>query len=140
MLKHFSTLFSIVLLTACASSSPVIYQSKQSASVGEAQIKADIEACRAEAASQGLNPNSGPGEDVAKRTVRGGGVGAATGAVTGAIAGNAGHGAKYGAAAGATAGLLNSILRGSGAKPNSTYRRYVERCLSDQGHDVVGWN
>ncbi|MGR8950353.1 MAG: glycine zipper family protein [Gammaproteobacteria bacterium] len=125
-------------LVACASSTPVIYQSKSAASVDEAQVRQDIAACQTEAQSKGLNPTSGAGAEVAKGTVRGGAMGTATGAVTGAIGGNPGRGATYGAAAGATAGLLNSLFKGS--KPNSTYRRYVERCLADFGYDIVGWN
>ena len=127
-----------ILLIACTTSSPVVYQSKSAPTVSEAQLRSDIEACRLEAKNQGLNPTGGPGAEVAKGAVRGGAMGTATGAVTGAIGGNPGRGATYGAAAGATAGLLNSLFKGS--KPNSTYRRYVERCLTDLGHDVVGWN
>ena len=126
------------LLVACATSSPVVYQSKTAATVSEDQLHNDIEACRLEAKNKGLTPTGGQGAEVAKGTVRGGAMGTATGAVTGAIGGNPGRGATYGAAAGATAGLLNSLFKGS--KPNSTYRRYVERCLTDLGHDVVGWN
>ena len=127
-----------VFLVACATSAPVIYQNKTTTQVGEAQVQSDIDACVAEAESKGLDPTHGPGSEVAKDTVRGGAVGGATGAVTGAIAGNAGSGAKYGAAAGATAGLLRGLFKDS--KPNSVYRRYVERCLVDLGYDVVGWN
>ena len=44
--------------------------------------------------------------------------------------------AKYGglgALAGAVAGAFKD-------KPSSTYRHYVQRCLSDKGFDVIGWN
>lgn len=129
----------LLILGGCASSSPVIYQSKGApAAADSAQLAQDIAGCETQARDQGLDPNKGPGGDLARDTVRGGALGGATGAVTGAIGDNAGHGAKYGAAAGATAGLIRSIFRDS--KPNSTYRRYVERCLADQGYDVVGWD
>jgi hypothetical protein len=25
-------------------------------------------------------------------------------------------------------------------KPNQTYRRFVQRCLTEKGFDVIGWN
>jgi uncharacterized protein YcfJ len=132
--------FAIVLLalTACATSSPVVYRNQALPTVSESQLRQDIAQCETQAGNAGLKPNSGPGGDVTRDTVRGGALGGATGAVSGAIGGNAGRGAKYGAAAGATAGLIRSIFKDS--KPNSTYRRYVERCLTDLGHDVVGWD
>ena len=34
----------------------------------------------------------------------------------------------------------NGVWLDRDSKPNSTYRRYVERCLADQGYDVVGWD
>ena len=42
-------------------------------------------------------------------------------------------GAAVGGSAGAVAGALKD-------KPSSTYRHYVQRCLSDKGFDVIGWN
>lgn len=125
-------------LFGCATSNPVVYQNKASATVSEEVLRRDIAGCETEARDAGLKPNGGPGSDVARDTVKGGALGGATGAVSGAIGGNAGRGAQYGAAAGATAGLIRSIFKDT--KPNSTYRRYVERCLTDLGHDVIGWD
>ena len=127
-----------LLLTACSTTAPVIYQSKKTAQAGEQQLQQDIASCQAEADGKGLEPTRSGSADLAENTVKGGAMGAATGAVGGAIGGNAGRGAKYGAAAGATAGFLRNVFKGS--KPNSTYRRYVERCLADLGYDVVGWD
>lgn len=128
----------VLSLSSCATSNPVVYQNSATTATSETQLRQDIAACESQARQNGLKPGGGPGGDVARDTVRGGALGGATGAVSGAIGGNAGRGAKYGAAAGATAGLIRSIFKDS--KPNSTYRRYVERCLTDLGHDVVGWD
>lgn len=127
-----------LLLTACSTTAPVIYQSKKTAQAGEQQLQQDIASCRSEAESKGLDPTRSGSTDLVRDTVRGGAMGGAAGAASGAIGGNAGHGAKYGAAAGATAGFLRNVFKGS--KPNSTYRRYVERCLADLGYDVIGWD
>ena len=90
-------------LFGCATSNPVVYQNKASATVSEEVLRRDIAGCETEARDAGLKPNGGPGSDVARDTVKGGALGGATGAVSGAIGGNAGRGAQYGAAAGATA-------------------------------------
>ena len=137
-MRNLIIILTVLCLGACASTKPVIYQSKKTARVGEQQLQQDINSCRAEAESKGLDPTRSGGTELASETVKGGAMGGAVGAATGAIGGNAGHGAKYGAAAGATASFLRNIFKG--AKPNSTYRRYVERCLADLGYDVVGWD
>ncbi len=126
------------LLTACATSKPVIYPNAHSRTVGQAQLEADILDCGRLASAAGADADNEAVNRAAKRTVQGGGVGAASGAVGGAIAGNAGRGAAIGAASGATAGLLGSLLGDS--KPNSAYRRFVSRCLADRGYEVIGWN
>ena len=61
-----------------------------------------------------------------------------TGAVGGAIGGSATRGAKIGAASGATASLLHAFFKNPGSNP--TYCNFVERCLSDRGYDLAGWN
>jgi hypothetical protein len=137
-MKYFNVIAAALLIGGCASNKPVIYPNAHSQAVGAAQVEADVAACKDLAESAGATPNSGVGDDAARRTVRGGGAGAASGAVGGAIAGNAGRGAAIGAASGATAGLLHSLL--GRPSPNPTYRNFVERCLRDRGYDLAGWN
>jgi outer membrane lipoprotein SlyB len=43
-------------------------------------------------------------------------------------------GGLIGGAAGAVSGSFNND------KPNSVYRTFVQRCLTDKGFDVIGWN
>jgi len=42
-----------------------------------------------------------------------------------------------GAAVGGTAGAVSGAMQ---EKPSSTYRQFVQRCLSEKGLDVIGWN
>ena len=43
-------------------------------------------------------------------------------------------GAAIGGSAGAVSGAFNND------KVNPVYRQYVQRCLSDKGFEVIGWN
>lgn len=129
----------IALTSACASTKPVIYPNAHSSAAGEVQRDRDVAACQQLARDAGASPHSTQVQNAGEKTVRGAGLGAATGAVGGAIGGNAGRGAAVGAATGATAGLLHSIFGGA-ARPNPAYRKFVERCLSDRGYDIAGWN
>lgn len=40
-------------------------------------------------------------------------------------------------AVGGSAGAVSGALQD---KPSSIYRQYVQRCLSDKGFEVIGWN
>tara|TARA_R110002096_G_scaffold19729_16_gene65821 strand:- start:10463 stop:10885 length:423 start_codon:yes stop_codon:yes gene_type:complete len=137
--KHIILILTVALTSACASTQPVIYPNAHSAAAGELQRDRDIAACQQLARDAGASPQSTQVQNAGENTVRGAGLGAATGAVGGAIGGNAGRGAAVGAATGATAGLLHSIFGGA-ARPNPAYRKFVERCLTDRGYDIAGWN
>jgi hypothetical protein len=41
------------------------------------------------------------------------------------------------AAVGASAGAVNGAFND---RANPTYRHFVERCLSEKGFEVIGWN
>ena len=45
----------------------------------------------------------------------------------------AASGALRGAAAGGMGGAMSE-------RPNSTYRQFVQRCASEKGLDIIGWN
>lgn len=132
-------MLAIVLTSACAATKPVIYPNAHSSAAGELQRDRDIAACQQLARDAGASPQSTQVANAGENTVRGGALGAATGAVGGAIGGSPVRGATVGAATGATAGLLHSIFGGV-ARPNPAYRNFVERCLSDRGYDIAGWN
>ena len=42
-------------------------------------------------------------------------------------------GGGLGGPGGATAGAMSE-------RPNSTYRQFVQRCASEKGLDIIGWN
>ena len=125
------------LALACASR-PVVYVDPAADAARRARVERDIDECRSYAKTHTREGLAGTG-DAARSTVRGGAVGAAAGAVGGAIWGSAGRGAATGAAAGATSGLLGWMF-GRHDRENQVQRRYVERCLADRGHQVLGWD
>lgn len=125
----------VLLVTGCASQEPVIYPG-DGGSENQAQIRADIDECIDFAHASGAgDQRSG---EIATRTARNTAVGAGTGAVVGAIAGDAGRGAAIGAATTSVGTLLRSAFKSS--KPNSTHKRFVNRCLKKKGYAVVGWS
>jgi len=135
-------------LTGCASNGahspsarPVLYPNATLNRVGEAQGRAEAEACMARASQAGLTP-----DEKNNAVGRGAGVGAATGAVASAvgalITGRGGEGAiragVAGAAVGGSAGAVQGAFRND--RPSATYRNFVQRCLGDRGFEVIGWN
>lgn len=135
-------------LQGCASSGPassaarpVLYPNAALNRVGEAQARVEVDGCMARAASAGLTPAENN-----NAVARGAGVGAATGGVAAAvgalITGRGGEGVVRagvgGAAVGGSAGAVQGAFRND--RPSSVYRVFVQRCLSDKGFDVIGWN
>jgi len=123
------------------SARPVLYPNATLSRVGEAQGRAEADACMARAVSAGLSP-----DEKNNAVARGAGIGAATGAVASAvgalITGRGGEGVvragAAGAAVGGSAGAVHGAFRND--RPNTTYRNYVQRCLGDRGFEVIGWN
>ena len=135
-------------LTGCASTGasspsarPVLYPNATLNRVGDAQGRAEADLCMARAVSAGLTP-----EEKNNAVARGAGAGAATGGVAAAvgalISGRGGEGVvragAAGAAVGGSAGAVQGAFRND--RPSSTYRNFVQRCLSEKGFDVIGWN
>lgn len=136
------------VLQGCASTGsaspaarPVLYPNATLNRVGEAQGRAEADACMARAASAGLTP-----AENSNAVARGAGVGAATGGVAAAvgalITGRGSEGVVRagvgGAAVGGSAGAVQGVFRNG--RPSSTYRTFVQRCLGEKGFDVIGWN
>lgn len=124
-----------IALAGCASQKPVLYPNSTLNQRGEAAGKQAISACTQRAEAAGLDYSKG---GTVRRTAEGGAVGGAGGAVAGAIYGNVGRGAAAGAAGGATAGLIRSLFARNDPAP--VYRRYVNRCLAEQGYEPIGWD
>lgn len=134
-------------LAACAatgpsspSARPVLYPNATLNRVGEARGRAEAEACMARAQSAGLTPDE-QNNETARRAGQGaatGGVAAAVGAlVTGRGVDGAVRSGAAGAAVGGSAGAVSGAMR---QKASSTYRYFVQRCMSEKGFEVIGWN
>ena len=134
MRKALAVLVSVLTLSACAASRPVLYPNAHLARVGQGQAEQDVAACRG-LADQYIA--SGGAGTVAGSTAVGGGAGAAIGAAGGAVRGSAGTGAAVGAATGATAGFLHGLFRAR--EPSPTYKNFVNHCLRERGYEPVGW-
>ncbi len=136
-----STGILVTLLTACATTQPILYPNDHFLKIGKQAAEQDIAACRQLAESAGAE-ESGGGKigTVATSTAMGAGMGAASGAVGGAISGSAGSGSLIGAASGATFGLIRGLFSAARpGQPNQAYVNFVSRCLHDKGYEVTGW-
>lgn len=127
-----------LLVTACSTPKPVLYPNDHLHTVGKTMADQDIADCRAIAEQYGATAKPGKAAKTARDTTVGAGTGAATGAVGGVIAGAAGRGAAIGAAMGATLGLLGGVFKPS--KPGQAHVQFVNRCLTERGYEVIGWD
>ena len=137
----------LVLLAACAAkgpgssgAKPVFYPNANLNRVGEAKAHDEAQACKERAQADGLTPqeqNNAVAEGAAKGAAVGGVVGVVGAVVRGRGVERAVERGAAGAAVGGSAGAVAGALKD---KPSSTYRHYVQRCLSDKGFDVIGWN
>jgi uncharacterized protein YcfJ len=134
---RWSVLFcSVLILTACSAKRPVFYPNDYLQTVGKDKAQADANLCMAEAKDYGVKTDAG--KTVGGKAVKGATLGAAISAVVSAIlGGNVGRAAGAGAAGGATAGAISGALDAD--DPNVVFKNYVDRCLSEKGYEVIGW-
>lgn len=126
------------VLAGCATPSPVVYQRPQADAAATSRIARDTQACRSEAMRQvGLNAR-GP-KTTAREAGRAGAIGLAGAAGASVAAGSreVWQRARAGAAGGA-AGITAKLLL-DWHEPDEVHREYVEQCLQDRGHRVLGW-
>ena len=135
------------LLSGCAatgpnstSAKPVLYPNATLTRVGEAQAKAEVDGCTARAGQAGLTPDQ-KSNQVGKRAGEGAATAGVASAVGALITGRSSDilragaaGAAIGGSAGAVSGAFNND------RVNPVYRQFVQRCLSEKGFDVIGWN
>ncbi|MDP1657378.1 MAG: glycine zipper family protein [Hylemonella sp.] len=140
-------LLPLLLLTACAatgpgssSARPVLYPNATFKRMGEARAQQEVEVCLGRAQAAGLTPDE-KNNAAARRAGQGAatvGVAAAVGAlVTGRNTEGVVRAGATGAAVGGSAGAVSGAMQD---KPSSTYRNFVQRCVSEKGLDVIGWN
>lgn len=129
------TFIAAALLSACATSRPVLYPNEQVKEVGDEQVRQDIDECMQLAKSSGAKSNGA--EEVAKETAGSATEGAATGAATGAVTGDSGTGAAVGAIGRGMNRLFSGMRRSK--EPSPAFKQIVERCLIDKGYEPIGW-
>lgn len=122
------------------SARPVLYPNALLERVGPAQGQAEAAACMSRAAAAGLSSSENTNA-VGRRAGEGAATAGVASAVAALITGRGGDllrsgatGAAVGGAAGAASGAFHND------RVNPTYRHFVQRCLSEKGFDVIGWN
>lgn len=140
-------LLPLLLLTACAatgpgssSAQPVLYPNAAFKRMGEVRAQQEVDVCLGRAQAAGLTSDE-KNNAAARRAGQGAatvGVAAAVGAlVTGRNTEGVVRAGATGAAVGGSAGAVSGAMQD---KPSSTYRNFVQRCVSEKGLDVIGWN
>ena len=128
-----------LLLTACSSGPkrPVFYPNRHLEAVGQAEAERDVDSCMARADSYSVSRTK-DGE-VGRRAAEAGIIGGAAAGAWGVIRdkNDVGERAAAGAAAGAVTGATRGAFKSTELSP--TFKRFVDRCLSERGYDVIGW-
>lgn len=129
----------LVALAGCASTAaPVIYQPPGAPTRQAARIDRDLAQCR-EQALQAVGLNGTKGRAMADVVARDGAREFVNKAVESLVVGsrNAWERAR-GAGAGEAAGTLTGLLL-NWNEPDRVHREYVDLCMKDRGHKVLGW-
>ncbi|MBL6665126.1 MAG: hypothetical protein ISQ34_04710 [Rickettsiales bacterium] len=136
-MKKLFILFLSFALVSC-SYKPIFAPNTKFETVGEEKADQDFENCN-EKAEKYLAASKK--RRAAKEGVRGAGIGAIFGAIFGLFTGDIARVAKS-AAIGAGAGGVTkggSVLAENKLKPDQIKQRYISRCLSHQGYEIIGW-
>jgi outer membrane lipoprotein SlyB len=136
-----------VALAGCASTGPgstaakpVLYPNATLNRVGEAQARSEVDGCMARAAQAGLAPGQSTNE-VGRRAGEGAATAGVASVVAALITGRSSdvlRAGATGAAVGGSAGAVSGAFHND--KVNPVYRQFVQRCLSEKGFEVIGWN
>ena len=137
----------LAVLAGCAatgpsspSAKPVLYPNATLTRVGETQARADTDGCMARAAQAGLTPDQKTNQ-VGRRAGEGAataGIASAVGALVTGRSSDILRAGAAGAAVGGSAGAVSGAFHND--KVNPVFRQFVQRCLSEKGFDVIGWN
>ncbi|CAN5400807.1 hypothetical protein BH10PSE16_BH10PSE16_33680 [soil metagenome] len=143
-----AALATALMLAACASGGagsasarPVLYPNATLNRVGDAHGRMEVNACMSRAQASGLSPMQTTHE-VGRRAGEGAATAGVASAVGALITGRGGEGMLRAGAAGAAIGGSAGAVSGAfhNDKPNGVYRSFVQRCLSEKGFEVIGWN
>lgn len=127
------------VLAGCASTAaPVIYQPPTASAQSAARVDRDLAECRGHA-RQAVGLNGADGRRLADVVAREGLKEFVDKAVESLVVGsrNAWERAR-GAGAGEAAGTLTGLLLNWNA-PDGVHRGYVDLCMKERGHKVLGW-
>ena len=136
-MKKLFILFLSFALVSC-SYRPIFAPNTKFEKVGAEKANQDFENCNDKAEKYLAASKK---RRAAKEGVRGAGIGAIFGAIFGLFTGDVSGVAKsaaIGAGVGATA-RGGSVLAEDKLKPGEIKQRYVSRCLSRQGYEILGW-
>ena len=129
----------IASIAGCSSSPkrPVLYPNQHLNRVGGHIAQRDIDACMQLARSSGVNVTK-DGE-VGRKAASGAALGGVSTGVYGAVRGSSdvGNRALAGAAAGAATGAVRGGIQSTEQSP--LFMKFVNKCLSDKGYSVIGW-
>ena len=134
----FVVLLAGLLVAGCSSSPkrPVLYPNSHLNQVGGHVAQQDIDACMQLAHTSGVNETK-DGE-VGRKAASGAAIGSAgAGAWTLVRGGSVGDRMLAGAAAGAATGATRGAIQSTEQSP--IYKNFVNRCLSERGYSVIGW-
>ena len=140
-----SVLLAAASLAACAgmggsAGAPVLYPNAAYKAMGEAAAQQHLAQCQALAQSSGLSPtdkNSTVGANAAMGATVAGVSGAVGGLVFGR--GNLNDAVKYGAQSAVVGAAAGGTRGAMSQQPSHTYRQFVQRCASEKGLDIIGW-
>lgn len=131
-------LLACFLVTACSSTAkrPVLYPNAHLNQVGGHIAQQDIDACMQLALTSGVNETR-DGE-VGRKAASGAAIGSAgAGAWTLVQGGSVGERMMAGAAAGAATGATRGAIQSTEQSP--IFKNFVNKCLSEKGYSVIGW-
>ncbi|WP_341892926.1 hypothetical protein [Variovorax sp. YR752] len=125
-------------LGACAGQAPVVYSKAADSIVMNERTRRDVADC-ARLADARVGRNGMTAASVGSKSAGAGAVGFVATAVGSAVSSSksAWERARV-AAAGGAAGMATKLLL-EWNEPDEVYQGYVERCLENRGHDVLGW-
>ncbi|MFY7917464.1 MAG: hypothetical protein ACOVPA_22770 [Rubrivivax sp.] len=137
-----AVLLMVLGLTACATTQPVIYSKKTDSIELNERTRKDLGECSRQAdvrvGRNGMQGTQGT-QKVAQKVGSTGAIGFVATAVGSVVSNSKGAWERArGAAAGGAAGMATKLLL-DWNEGDEVYQKYVEGCLENRGHEVLGW-
>jgi uncharacterized membrane protein len=129
---HFILFIITLLFISSCASRPKLYPNSKLKSVGKKISEQEIDSCMQEA-DEYLE------SDKYKRVANSAGKGAVAGAIVGGVVGLLTGDVKSAVKEGAIVGGASSAAT-KAVSPDEVKRSYVNKCLSQKGYEVIGWD